>query len=209
MKIAILGTGRVGTSLGRRWGAHHSIAFGSRNPSDARVQQLAAEVGGTAGTFAEAARGADVILLGVPWPAAKDVVESLGDLGSAVLVDATNALTWGEAGPLPAKLDTSAAELVQQWATGGRVVKAFNTIGTAVMDQPDYDGAPAFLGVTADDADAKSVVIDLAKQIGFDAADAGPLAASSILEHTALLWIRLAYAHGHGQDWAFALHRRS
>jgi len=62
--------------------------------------------------------------------------------------------------------------------------------------------------VAGDDADAKAVAIALANDVGFEGADAGPLAAARDLEHLAVLWIRLAYPLGNGPGIAFGLMRR-
>ena len=76
------------------------------------------------------------------------------------------------------------------------------------MRNPVYpDGRPVMF-VAADDPKAKETAMELANQIGFDARDAGPLAAARDLEHLAALWIRLAYGLGQGPDIAFMLLRR-
>ncbi|MBI1350013.1 MAG: hypothetical protein GC156_02715 [Actinomycetales bacterium] len=89
-----------------------------------------------------------------------------------------------------------------------RVVKAFNTTGSENMTDPDYSGQRPVMLVAGDDAAAKGLTMDLAEGIGFDAVDAGPLAAARDLEHLAMLWIRLAYSLGNGPDIAFSLLRR-
>jgi predicted dinucleotide-binding enzyme len=76
------------------------------------------------------------------------------------------------------------------------------------MADPAYpDATPAML-VAGDDAEGKETVLELAREIGFDAVDAGPLSAARDLEHLAMIWIRLAYSLGNGPGIAFALLRR-
>lgn len=189
-----MGAGRVGTSLGERWSAvGHEVVYGVRDPADPRHAEL-----GVAAVPAEAARGADVVVLALPWASVEGVVRGL-DLSGTVVVDATN--------PLGASGDASGAELVAVWAPEARVAKAFNTTGWENMADPSFpDGRTAML-VAADDADAKATVLSLACELGFDAIDAGPLAAARELESLAALWIRLART-GHGRGIAFALLRR-
>ena len=88
MRIAILGMGKVGTTLGRRWrNAGHNIVFGVRNPEERRAEatELKAEVG----TASEAVASAGAVLLAVPWTAAPDVLHAAGDLLGKVLLDWT------------------------------------------------------------------------------------------------------------------------
>lgn len=201
MDIAVLGAGRVGGTLGARWRTvGHDVVYGVRDPADPRHDSL-----GRRASPAEAVRGVDVVLVALPWSATRDVLTGL-DVGAAVVVDATNPI--GPDGGLVADPTGSGGEHVAEWTGSGRVVKAFNTTGSGNMADPAYgDATPVMLHAGDDDA-AKATVAGLAAAIGFEALDAGPLAAARDLEHLAMLWIRLAYPLGHGPDIAFALLRR-
>lgn len=201
MRIAIIGAGRVGTTLGTRWrSGGHDVVYGVRDPSDPKHGELATT------TPAGAVPGADVVVLALPWSSVEPVVTTL-DLDGATVIDATNPLAAG-ARELASHPELSGAELVARWAPGARVVKAFNTTGSGNMADPSYAaGAPAMF-VAADDAAAKATAMGLAAEIGFDPVDAGPLAAARDLEHVAALWIRLAYPLGQGPDIALVLARR-
>lgn len=203
--IAVVGAGRVGATLGHRWAeAGHAVRYGVRDPGGARHDGLRehADVLGVPDAVADA----EVVLLAVPGSAAVDVARSLPDVGTAVLVDATN--------PLAGDLRTherggaSGAEQVAAALAGGRVVKAFNTTGSANMADPSaYDPAPV-MWLAGDDGDACAVVSELARDIGFDPVVAGDLAAAADLEHLAVLWIRMAYTLGHGPDFVITRQRR-
>jgi len=202
MKIAILGAGRVGRALGGRWeGAGHHVTYGVRDPADPRHADL-----GAAAAPADAARGVDALLVALPWDATETVLRDL-DVGDAVVIDATNPLA-ANARQLAGHPELSGAQLVAEWARSARVVKAFNTTGSANMVDPGYAGGIPAMLIAGDDAAAKEIVAALATEIGFDAVDAGPLAAARDLEHVAMLWIRLAYSLGHGPGIAFSLLRR-
>lgn len=225
MRIAVIGSGNVGGTLGRRWAAlGHAVAFGARDPG----RGASAVKGGTTGeplppaarvtTTREAVRGddgwrADVVLLATPWPAVPQALAELGPnaLDGIVLLDATNPLGAGF------RLDVgtngeSGAERVQAMAPGARVVKAFNTTGYENMRNPIYGGVPSVMCYAGDDSEAKAVAHQLAAALGFDAVDAGSLQRARQLEHLAVLWISLAMGlsgvPGTGRDVAFALLRR-
>jgi hypothetical protein len=124
-----------------------------------------------------------------------------------VVVDATNPLA-SSMRELTRDPDLSGAERVARRLPTARVVKAFNTTGSANMADPAYGGVRPWMPVAGDDPDATQLVVGLAEELGFDAVAAGPLAAARDLEHLAALWIRLAHTLGHGPDIAFALLRR-
>ena len=93
MKIAVLGTGDVGGTLGKGWAAKgHQVVFGSRHPDSDEVRELLAAAGPNASAVgnAEAVASADVAVLAVPWDAARQVVESIRDWKGKILVDCTN-----------------------------------------------------------------------------------------------------------------------
>lgn len=202
LQIAILGAGRVGRALGERWaaGGHH-VSYGVRDPKDPRHADLPRAV-----PPSDAVQGADVVVLALPWPGTEAALAPL-DLGDAVVVDATNPLVDMAIDPAATAAGSGAA-LVAGWARSSRVVKAFNTTGSPNMADPSYPGGVPFMPVAGDDAEAKAVVLDLARELEFDALDAGPLAAAADLEHLAMLWIRLAFPMGNGPGIAFSLLRR-
>ena len=207
MHIAVLGAGKVGSTLGRRLaGLGHQIAYGARTPDSATaLAAVAATPGSSAGTPADVVVGAELVLLAVPWPAVPDALAGAGDLAGRVLVDATNPLGPGLA--LAVAGGDSGGEAVARLAPGAAVVKAFNTVGTPVMDDPLVGGVPAFLPVCGEDEPAGEVA-GLADQLGFDAEVVGPLATARLTEPFAALWITLAYQRGHGPGLAFGLHHR-
>ena len=198
MKIAMIGAGNVGGTLGKRFSEQgHDVVYGVPDPSKhANLNALAVP---------DAVKRADVVLLAAPWSAAKDAIDSAGDLSGKILIDATN--------PIKATFDgmidgASAAEQISHWAKGARVVKAFNTVGFGIMANPLFaDGAASML-VAGDDGDAKKIAMQLAKDIGFEPVDAGPLEQAKYLEDFAWLWISMAVKYGQGREMAFHLMKR-
>jgi NADPH-dependent F420 reductase len=205
MKIGVLGTGNVGGTLGRLWAQRgHQVVFGTREPRGEKARALLeAAPGARAASTAEAAAWGEVVVLATPWAAAHEVVRAAGDLQGKILVDCTNAVGPGfTPGAQP-----SAAQQVAGWAPGARVVKAFNTVGYNVLVDPRFGEVAAGGFLCGDDPEAKDVVGGLARELGFDVVDCGPLARAALLESLALLWISLS-VQGMGREIAFTLLRR-
>jgi NADPH-dependent F420 reductase len=210
MRIAIIGAGNVGGTLGKMWAAKdHEVAFGVRRPADAKVQALLTATGkhARAASVTDAVTGAEVVVLATPWSATEAAIREAGELRGKVVVDATNPLKADLSG-LTIGHSTSAAEQVAGWAPGARVVKAFNTIGAAQMADPRFGTQRASMFICGDDASAKATVARLAGELGFDPVDCGPLTQARLLEPLAMLWISMAYAYGAGPNIGFALLRK-
>jgi NADPH-dependent F420 reductase len=183
--VAMIGTGNVGAALGRRFAEHgHKIVYGSRDPSAADVAELVAVTGhgASATTQAEAAAQADIVVLAVPWRAAEDVVRALPDLRGKIIVDPTNPRVMASDGFADYPMDESNAERIARLAPGAQVVKAFSTLGFETMLDPKVAGSPVTLPIVGDDRAAKERVAVLAREIGLEAVDVGPLRHARIIE---------------------------
>ncbi len=179
MKIGVLGTGNIGSTLGKLWARKgHDVTFGSRNPG--KAEQLATIVGNGSqgGSYDDACRFGTAVLLAVPWSVALETVKKL-DLDSKILIDPTNPLIHGE---LEVGHVTSAAEMIQDSTKNAYVVKAFNSIYYKTFEEPEINGVPASSFLCGDDAVAKETVSQLSIDIGLDPVDAGPLSAARLLE---------------------------
>lgn len=210
MKIAIIGAGNVGGTLGKAWAKKgHEVIYGVQQPSDDKTNVLLRETGPTAqaGLPAEAAAKADVVVIATPWKATEAAVRSAGDLSGKIVIDCTNPLKPDLSG-LEVGHTTSGAEMVASWAPGARVVKAFNTTGFNIMADPIVGGVRTVMFVCGDDLAAKTTVLNLATDLGFEAVEVGGLTQARLLEPWAMLWIHLAYKGGIGRDYGFALVRR-
>ncbi len=209
MRIAVLGTGDVGGTLGKRWAQKgHKVIFGSRNPGRDDVRELLVEAGPNAKAtgYAQAVAGADVSVLATPWEAVQPLLESIGDWTGRILIDCINPLTPDLQSAVGTT--TSAAEQIAGWAQGASVVKAFNTTGWNNMADPIYRGERITMFICGDNAEAKDIVTGLAEDLGFEVVDAGGLILARCLEPLALLWIHLAIVQKLGRDIAFKLVRR-
>jgi len=210
MKIAILGAGNVGGALAAGLSKkNHSIVLGVRDPAASKYQEMAKALGAGAAAAGvrEAAASAEVVVLATPWSATQSVIEqAAGALQGKILLDATNPI--GPGFKLALGHSTSGGEMVAAWAKGAHVYKVFNITGYNIMEDPQVDGRRAMMLVAGDNDEHKQRVLQLVRDVGFEAFDFGKLENARLLEPLALVWIRLAYQHGQGRDFAFGILRR-
>jgi predicted dinucleotide-binding enzyme len=200
VRIGILGSGQVGQAMARGWARHgHDVVIGTRQDA---VADLAVA------RPADAVRDADLVVLAVKGDVAVPLVASLADgLDGRVLVDATNPLDFSSGGPaLFVGTTDSLGEQVQRAAPGARVVKAYNTVGNALMIDPQLPGGPPTMPIAGDDQAAKDLVADLLRSTGWDVADIGGITASRWLEAMCMAWVAYGALHG-TWDHAFKLLR--
>ncbi|TYC53667.1 hypothetical protein FMN50_14570 [Rhodobacterales bacterium] len=210
--IAIIGTGNVGTALGKGWSrSGHSIVYGA---SDTRSKSALAVLESVSGTrvagVAEAANEAGIVVLAVPFDALSDVINACGDLQGKLVLDATNPLTFHDDSlELALGFSTSGGEQVAEMAVGADVFKTLNQVGFAVMsDTSGYASRPVMF-VAGDNDRRKPDVFALVEDLGFEAREAGPMKAARLLEPYASLWIDQALKFGAPTDNAFGMLRRN
>ena len=201
MRVAMIGSGNVGRTLGRALtAAGHEVTFSAAHPE--RAVAAAHELGAHAApSNAEAARNADVVILAMPFSAGQTVAgEIAGSIAAKVVIDVTNTSVSSVAELAPNA--GSAAEAFAAWLPGAHVVKAFNTAFAGRMANPVQDGRPLDGFVAGDDEAAKAAAMTLVADVGFEPIDGGPLANASMLEGMAMLniWINA----NHGWDWTSA-----
>ncbi|HWO17284.1 MAG TPA: NAD(P)-binding domain-containing protein [Kofleriaceae bacterium] len=208
-KVTIVGTGAVGMALAKNL-VRHDIDVQLAARDLAKTRERAASLGERASVVETGAlRDVGVLLLAVPAAAAAAALEEAKDLApGTIVVDCTNPLRWSE-GPVhtPPAEGSITAQLAAKFPRL-RLVKAFNTFGAEFHERPEVGGAAADLYVAGDDAAAKQTITELARTMGFDPVDVGPLRNAAHLESLAMLWIHLATVGGQGRQVAFKLLRR-
>ncbi|GHH03521.1 NADP oxidoreductase [Pseudodonghicola xiamenensis] len=200
LKLAIVGSGLMGAKLGRLWArCGHEVTF-SYSRSRAKLDRLAAETGGAAGSVADAVAGAEAVLFAVHWNRVEDALAQAGDLtGQVVLnccvpLDASN--TDLVLGPT-----TSGAEQLAVMRPRARWVACFNTNPSEsfelVYARKGRAEPPQSL-IYGDDAGAKAVARDLIRDIGFAPLEAGGLRTGRFVEPFAMVTAELAYGQPGG-----------
>lgn len=206
MKIAVLGSGHIGAGLARAWVKKgHDVVLGARDAEDVATLERGREIGARVASLADAAKGADVVVLAVPYGALASVIAATGPMEGQVVIDCTNAVEPGFA--LKFGHTTSSAEELQRRLPRARVVKSFNAQGAENLAQPVYGGVAASNFYCGDDGAGRQVMKQLIEEVGFEAVDAGPLKHARLLEPLMLLWIACAQTTG-TRDLAFKLLRR-
>jgi NADPH-dependent F420 reductase len=192
MKIAIIGAGNVGRALATSFGrAGHQVVITSRDAHHA--SDLAATVDGatTAPSPRAAAKGADVVVLAIPFASAAEVAVNLRPVIAGMpVVDVSNRMSFGANG-VEMDTDTSNAEELAVLMPEAKVVKAFNTLFSSNQADPILDGVRLDGFVAGDDVAAKTRVLELVSSIGLNPIDVGPLVRARQLESLAFLNIAL------------------
>lgn len=209
--IAIIGTGDLGDSLGVRLAElGYTVVYGSRTPDSDRAKAVVAMTGHDAyvTTQREAARLGDIVFLPIGWPAMETAAQSLGDLDGKIVVDPSVPWGQGEDGYPEVSVSPSSAELIQQWNPGAKVVKAFGTMGSMIIDHPDLLGGPVTIPVASDDRAAKERVAQLVHEMGLDPVDFGPLRMARSIEALAIIYMIPLLRHK-DEEWEFYFRRNA
>ena len=200
MNIGIIGTGNMGSALGKILANNgHKVLFSySRNPQKLRAIAESAGSNAQVGTPAEAAQFGEVVFLGVQWIALKDALQAAGSLEDKVLISCVSGLRpdfQGQAVGLTTDLTLSVAEQIAKLAPKAKVVEAFNTISAEVLQSESrlFGSERASIFYCGDDAAAKSVVAGLIEESGFEPVDAGALINARSLESLATIWVQFAF----------------
>jgi predicted dinucleotide-binding enzyme len=179
MQIAIIGTGRIGGTLGQKWRkAGHEVVYASRNPrDDGPGGAPVVEVG-------QAIAGADVVVFAIPGPAVAEVVAEHGAaLAGKVVVDATNRM----GGPVV----NNRTEIVAA-APDAKYVRAFNTLGWENFAEPLADADLFF----AADPEARAIAESLIEAVGLRPQYLGDGEAATTVDSVLPLWFALTKQRG-------------
>jgi predicted dinucleotide-binding enzyme len=177
MKIAIIGTGRMGATLIRKLSAAgHAVRIANSRGPDT-IQDLARETGTTAMTSAEAVQDVELVIVSVPFHAMVTLKPLLNTVSNSVpIADTSNYLS--SHGHIEA-LDAGETESVwMQEQLGRPLIKAWNALVQATLqDKGKTKGEPGSLAVpvAGDDPEVKQIMMNLVEDTGFDAVDAGTI----------------------------------
>ena len=193
MRIAVIGTGNIGATLGGKWqAAGHDVTYGSRSargssaggtgPGGAPVRDVAGAI-----------EGAEVVVLAMPGGAVAGVVSANGaGLDGKVVIDAVNRI--GEP-------QVNSRAVIAAAAPEARYVRAFNTLGWENFADP-LPSAGLFF---AADPQARPVAEELIKALGLEPAYVGDADAAGTVDGVLPLWFALVQQHGGQRKLAFSV----
>ena len=178
LKIGIVGSGRVGGTLGGAWvKAGHEVMFSSLDIEHDR--KLAASLGpnARAGTTREAAAFGSVLLISVPYKALPGIGKDLAELiKGKILIDTSNPNVARDGEMAAAARDKGAGLASSEYLPGARIVRAFNAIGYARMTEAAAKRGQVGMPIAGDDQNAISVASALIRDVGYEPVLVGTLA---------------------------------
>ncbi|GAB4034796.1 NADPH-dependent F420 reductase [Spirosoma gilvum] len=177
MTIGILGAGNIGKALASHLSGagHHVLLSNSKGPES--LNELANELGSNVQlVWATEASKADIIILAVPWTKLKNVLNEIPDWTNKIVIDTTNHILTISPFTLDDLNGKTSGEFVAGLLPGAKVVKAFNTLGSAILaSDPVTPTGNRVIVLSGDDKAAKKTVADLVSSIGFSPIDLGTL----------------------------------
>lgn len=205
MKIAIIGTGNIGGTLGTKWAKKgHTVIAGVRDADNFKGKEVLAEAQILITTIHEAVQKSEIILISTPATVAIEVAKSLSDTTGKIIIDAMN-IVMGR-GP---EGFTNTADAILANTQTRDIVKCFNTTGFNNMRNPVYHSEAIDLFVAGDSERGKEAAIQLAKDAGFaECYSIGGNDKFQLMEQFAWFWINLAMFQGQGREIGFKLLKR-
>lgn len=203
MKIGILGTGNIGSTLGKVWaGAGHQIVFGTRDLHNPKLQPLLEKVGGNAqvDTTPKTLEFGETLLFAIPWGAVQETVQKYApSLQDKIVLDATNNFS----GPVINNVNT-----ILSRAPNASVYRAFNALGWNVFERPKFRDVVADLFYCGPDGENRKVVEGLITEVGLRPVYVGNLDQVLLVDNLGALWVRFAFQGGMGREFAFKMIQR-
>ena len=209
-KIGVIGSGQVGQTLADGFLQHgYQVMRGSRDPAKLADWKSGAGDRAAVGTMAEAAAFGEVVVLAVKGTAAEEAVKLCGPsaLAGKTVLDATNPIA--DKPPTNGVIsffttyDDSLMERLQRAAPDAHFVKAFSSVGNALMVNPDYGGTRPTMFICGNHSGAKEQARTLLDQFGWETEDMGGVESARAIEPLCMLWCIPGFARN---QWTHAFH---
>ncbi len=206
-KVGVIGSGQVGETLANGFAKHgYEVMRGSRDPSKLATWKAGAGEKAKTGTFEEAARFGDIVVLAVKGVGAEEAVSLCGaGLDGKVVLDTTNPIAEG-APPKNGVLsyftgpNESLLERLQKRAPRARFVKAFSSVGSVLMVNPRLPSKPTMF-ICGNDTAAKAETRAILDTFGWETEDLGVAEAARAIEPLCILWCLPGFLRN---DWMHA-----
>jgi predicted dinucleotide-binding enzyme len=200
MKIAILGSGRIGGTLAKKWAAAgHSVYFGVRDPHKPAVRELVGTLGSqaSAGSLGQAIASGDAVLFAIPGSAMEATIAAhAAALDGKIVIDAANKLGAEVAN----SLDSFTAHTPK-----AQVFRAFNALGWENFEDPSYNGVQVDLFFSGPDGEPRRQVEQLISDVGLRPVYVGGPEQTGVVDGLLKLWITLVMGRKMGRRIAFKL----
>ncbi|HET6758475.1 MAG TPA: NAD(P)-binding domain-containing protein [Propionibacteriaceae bacterium] len=201
LKIGVLGSGPAGQTLAAGLlEKGHPVLIGSRDPAKLDGWLRHAAAGAQAGTFLDAARFGEIVVLSVLGSAAEKVIRLAGpeNLTNKIVIDASDPLDFSSGRPgLFVGTTDSLGERIQRLIPEAHVVKSFNVVQADVMINPSLTGDEPDMFIAGDDSEAKQTVTHLLEEFGWPVIDMGGIESARWLEALSMAWV--VYSHRTGK----------
>lgn len=204
MKIAILGTGTVGVTIGSKLiELGHEVMMGSRSVNNEKAQVFVSKYNGinaSNGTFGEAAAFGEIVINCTKGEHSLEAINMAGNgINGKILIDISNPLDFSNGMPpslIPSLANTnSLGEEIQRKFPNTKVVKTLNTMWCGIMVDPNIIGNGQHVNyICGNDAEAKKITKDLLMQFGWKEhclLDLGDITNARGTEATLLIWLRV------------------
>ena len=191
MRIGIIGAGAMGGPIGQLWAAAgHQVLYSSRNPDQLMDLVRSAAPRASAGYPDAAAFFGEVVLLAVPPVAIPQIGEDFSHLMQGkVVIDLSNPRLDRE-GPITNEwLEMGTGLAMAQYLPGVRLVKAFNSLGSRMLQNQMRNGERIGVPIAGDDDEAVDIVADLVRDAGLEPVIVGPLARASEFDRGSPVWV--------------------
>jgi 8-hydroxy-5-deazaflavin:NADPH oxidoreductase len=207
MKVGVLGSGDVAKSLAGGFIKHgHQVMLGTRDAGKLK-DFVSQHQGAQVGSFADAAKFGELVVLAVKGTVALDALKAAGgaNLAGKPVIDATNPIADAppENGVLKffTDINQSLMERLQKAFPDVHFVKAFNSVGNARMVNPQFPGGKPTMFICGNDDKAKATVRGINEQFGWETADMGKAEAARAIEPLCMLWCILGFTQN---EWTHA-----
>ncbi len=200
MKVAVVGAGRIGGLLGKKWSrAGEEVHFGVRNPLKPEVQDLikSLEANASASSIPNAIGWGEVVVFAIPGAAMKETITAHARaLDGKIIIDATNNL----GGP---SMNNQATFALQ--TPHAKAYRAFNNYGWDIFENPTFRGGAADLFYCGPDGKERTKVEKLISDVGLNPVFLGGPDAVDIVDNVLKMWFTLASGRKMGRSIAFKL----
>jgi hypothetical protein len=193
--IGILGSGIVATTLGSGFLKYgYKVCIGSGHPDKLNEWKSQNGENASIGSFADAAAFGDLLVLAVKGDAALKVLDAAdsSDLTGKTIIDTCNPV---EAAPpvngvlrFFTSINQSLMEALQKKYPEANFVKAYNSVGSDLMVNPDFSGIKPTMFICGNNEQAKTEVAEINTLFGFDTEDMGAAEAARAIEPLCILW---------------------